>query len=76
VDIWDDNLEEDGARYTCAFVTFLPEMWECPQDGTKAIKWEYFRAAKGNLPQNRTIQFKHRVFCETHQWVIERDFLA
>lgn len=76
MDKWDKDLEDDGADYSCGFVTFLPEMWECPQKGTAALNLADFETARAELPQNGAIQFKHRVFCQTHQIYIDVNVLG
>lgn len=76
MDIWDDNLEDDGADYSCGFVTFLPKQWDCTAIGSRALKEEDYRTVQGRLPQDGSIQLKHRVLCATHQNVVERDYTA
>jgi hypothetical protein len=74
MNIWEKELEEDGAVYNCCFVTFLPKEWRCPAEGTKALTWEGFELIRPKLPQDLSIQVLGRTFCQTHVNVIERDY--
>jgi len=70
--IWEE-LEDDGARYGCCFMTFLPDEWTCPKEGTSALAVGQFEELRKELPPNSSIQMKGRVVCATHRRYIERD---